>query len=195
MWRAECVEIVANRDEFRPRPVFRRVLIANRGEVAVRLVRPPRARDRGGRRLLDRRPGLAASGWRMDRRSDFRRPPTTSAFPRSWPRPRQLGAKPCTPAGGSSRSGQICGGVRGQRPRLRGPQAGVDPNHGRHKVCAKQAAADAGLPLIRARTGPPAEEVRALTDEVGFPTPQASAGEGGRGMRLVTDPEDLGRRS
>ena len=61
------------------------------------------------------------------------------------------------------------------------------------KVRAKEAAAEAGLPLVPGSNGVAGlEQARALAAEVGFPLLlKASAGGGGRGMRLVSDPDDL----
>jgi acetyl-CoA carboxylase, biotin carboxylase subunit len=61
------------------------------------------------------------------------------------------------------------------------------------KVSAKQAAAAAGLPLVPGSNGVAGlDDARALADEVGFPLLlKASAGGGGRGMRLVADAADL----
>src|SRR5688572_21844287 len=61
------------------------------------------------------------------------------------------------------------------------------------KIRAKEAAAAAGVPLVPGSDGAATlEQARALADEVGFPLLlKAAAGGGGRGMRLVADAEDL----
>jgi acetyl-CoA carboxylase, biotin carboxylase subunit len=61
------------------------------------------------------------------------------------------------------------------------------------KVAAKAAVAAAGLPLVPGSDGSaPLGEAAAIAHEVGYPVLlKAAAGGGGRGMRLVVDPEDL----
>jgi acetyl-CoA carboxylase, biotin carboxylase subunit len=61
------------------------------------------------------------------------------------------------------------------------------------KIRAKEAAAAADVPLVPGSDGAATlEEARALGADVGFPLLlKAAAGGGGRGMRLVTDPEGL----
>ena len=61
------------------------------------------------------------------------------------------------------------------------------------KVSAKRAAADAGLPLVPGSNGTASlDQIRALVDEIGLPfLLKAAAGGGGRGMRLVTAADDL----
>jgi acetyl-CoA carboxylase, biotin carboxylase subunit len=61
------------------------------------------------------------------------------------------------------------------------------------KIRAKEAAAAAGVPLLPGSDGAATlEQARALADEVGFPLLlKAAAGGGGRGMRLVADAEEL----
>jgi acetyl-CoA carboxylase biotin carboxylase subunit len=61
------------------------------------------------------------------------------------------------------------------------------------KVRAKETVAAAGLPLVPGSDGPATlESARTLGGEIGFPLLlKAAAGGGGRGMRLVTDPDDL----
>jgi acetyl-CoA carboxylase biotin carboxylase subunit len=61
------------------------------------------------------------------------------------------------------------------------------------KVRAKETVAAAGLPLVPGSDGPATlESARALGQEIGFPLLlKAAAGGGGRGMRLVTDPDEL----
>ncbi len=61
------------------------------------------------------------------------------------------------------------------------------------KIAAKEAVAAAGLPLVPGSNGAAAlADAKRLADEVGFPVLlKAAAGGGGRGMRLVEDPDDL----
>ena len=61
------------------------------------------------------------------------------------------------------------------------------------KVAAKAAVAGAGLPLVPGSNGAAAlEDARRLAEEVGFPVLlKAAAGGGGRGMRLVESAEEL----
>jgi acetyl-CoA carboxylase, biotin carboxylase subunit len=61
------------------------------------------------------------------------------------------------------------------------------------KIRAKEAAAAAGVPLVPGSDGAATlEQARALASEVGFPLLlKAAAGGGGRGMRLVADAEEL----
>jgi acetyl-CoA carboxylase biotin carboxylase subunit len=61
------------------------------------------------------------------------------------------------------------------------------------KIRAKEAAAAAGVPLVPGSDGAATlEQARTLADEVGFPLLlKAAAGGGGRGMRLVAEAEEL----
>ncbi|HKT45398.1 MAG TPA: acetyl-CoA carboxylase biotin carboxylase subunit [Gaiellaceae bacterium] len=73
-----------------------------------------------------------------------------------------------------------------------GPPADVMARMG-DKALAKQEMKAAGVPLVpgtEGATGP--EEARAAAEELGFPVLlKAAAGGGGKGMRLVTDPDEL----
>ncbi|MEZ5290720.1 MAG: acetyl-CoA carboxylase biotin carboxylase subunit [Vicinamibacterales bacterium] len=65
------------------------------------------------------------------------------------------------------------------------------------KTAARQAAMAAGVPVVPGTAAPlgpdvPLDEVRALADGIGYPLMlKAVAGGGGKGMRVVADPEDL----
>ncbi|MHA7263547.1 acetyl-CoA carboxylase biotin carboxylase subunit [Arthrobacter sp. TMN-37] len=61
------------------------------------------------------------------------------------------------------------------------------------KSRARQAARDAGVPTLRGSDAlTPVDDAAAIAAEVGFPlVVKASAGGGGRGIRLVTDPAEL----
>ncbi|HEU4749119.1 MAG TPA: acetyl-CoA carboxylase biotin carboxylase subunit [Gemmatimonadaceae bacterium] len=64
------------------------------------------------------------------------------------------------------------------------------------KSAARKAMLDVGVPIIPGTTGPiddPDEALR-FAREIGFPVIiKAAAGGGGKGMRVATDPEDFGR--
>jgi acetyl-CoA carboxylase, biotin carboxylase subunit len=72
-----------------------------------------------------------------------------------------------------------------------GPDADVMARMG-DKVEAKRALADAGLPLVPGTEAVEVDEAETAAAEIGFPVLlKASAGGGGKGMRLVERPEDL----
>ena len=72
-----------------------------------------------------------------------------------------------------------------------GPDADVMARMG-DKVEAKRALAAAGLPLVPGTEAVESDGARAAAAEIGFPVLlKASAGGGGKGMRLVERPEDL----
>ncbi|MCG8454958.1 MAG: ATP-grasp domain-containing protein, partial [Holophagales bacterium] len=65
------------------------------------------------------------------------------------------------------------------------------------KANARKVAVEAGVPVLPGSEEPlpDAEAARRLADEVGYPVIlKASAGGGGRGMRIVRDPEDIARQ-
>jgi acetyl/propionyl-CoA carboxylase alpha subunit len=72
-----------------------------------------------------------------------------------------------------------------------GPSADVIATMG-DKVAAKRAMAEAGVPLVPGAELPPSADVAAIAAEVGFPLlVKAAAGGGGKGMRIVADPAGL----
>ena len=72
-----------------------------------------------------------------------------------------------------------------------GPDADVMARMG-DKVEAKRALADAGLPLVPGTEAVGADDVHTAAAEIGFPVLlKPSAGGGGKGMRLVERPDDL----
>jgi len=65
------------------------------------------------------------------------------------------------------------------------------------KANARKVAVEAGVPVLPGSTEPLADmaAVKALAEEVGYPIIlKASAGGGGRGMRIVEDPEEIERQ-
>ncbi|MGZ8693243.1 MAG: biotin carboxylase N-terminal domain-containing protein, partial [Gaiellaceae bacterium] len=72
-----------------------------------------------------------------------------------------------------------------------GPDADVMARMG-DKVEAKRALAEAGLPLVPGTEAVEVDGARAAAAEIGFPVLlKPSAGGGGKGMRLVERPDDL----
>jgi len=73
-----------------------------------------------------------------------------------------------------------------------GPRAETIETMG-DKIAAKEAMAEAGVPLVPGSEGPvDFEQAREVASEVGFPVLlKASAGGGGRGMRLVESADEL----
>jgi acetyl-CoA carboxylase, biotin carboxylase subunit len=177
-------------------PVFRRVLIANRGEVAVRTIRACHElgveavavystadRDALHVRLADRAvhigpppaahsylniPSLIAAGTTTD--SDAVHP--------GW--------------GFLAENAAFAAACEDNDLVFIGPRPETIETMG-DKLAAKAAVAGAGLPLVPGSDGAASfNDAAALAQVVGYPVLlKAAAGGGGRGMRLVADPEDL----
>jgi acetyl-CoA carboxylase, biotin carboxylase subunit len=72
-----------------------------------------------------------------------------------------------------------------------GPDADVMSRMG-DKVEAKRVLASAGLPLVPGTDAVPLDEARSVAAEIGYPVLlKAAAGGGGKGMRLVAGPDEL----
>jgi acetyl-CoA carboxylase, biotin carboxylase subunit len=176
--------------------VFRRVLIANRGEVAVRIIRACRelgietvavysTADEDGLhvRLADRAvhvgppppaqsylniPSLVAAGTTTE----------CDAVHPGW----GFLAENAAFADACEDNGLVFVGPRPETIETMGD-----------KVAAKAAVAAAGLPLVPGSNGAAKlEDAKKLAGDIGFPVLlKASAGGGGRGMRLVKGPGEL----
>jgi acetyl-CoA carboxylase, biotin carboxylase subunit len=176
--------------------VFSRVLIANRGEVAVRVIRT--LHDLGIEAVTIYSTADAESPHvRMaDRAVCVGPPPAALSY---------LNIASVVAAGETTRCDAVHPGwgflsenaafVRACEDNdlvFIGPSPETMEQMG-DKVEAKVAMADAGMPLIPGSehaVGP--EEARTAGDELGYPVLlKASAGGGGRGMRLVESPEQL----
>jgi acetyl-CoA carboxylase biotin carboxylase subunit len=176
--------------------VFRRVLIANRGEVAVRIIRACRElgietvavystadQDALHVRLADRAvhigppppaesylniPSLVAAGTTTD----------CDAVHPGW----GFLAENAAFAEACEDNGLVFVGPRPETIETMGD-----------KVAAKAAVAAAGLPLVPGSNGAAKlDDAKKLAADIGFPVLlKAAAGGGGRGMRLVEDPAEL----
>jgi acetyl-CoA carboxylase biotin carboxylase subunit len=190
-------EGVANRDDSRTAaPVFDRVLIANRGEVAVRVIRACHElgveavsvystadRDSLHVRLADRAvhigPAPAAQSY-LNIPSLVAAATTTGcdAVHPGW--------------GFLAERAEFAAACEDNDVAFVGPRPESIEIMG-DKIRAKRAAADAGLPLVPGSNGAATlDQARALAADVGFPLLlKAAAGGGGRGMRLVGGPDEL----
>jgi acetyl-CoA carboxylase, biotin carboxylase subunit len=180
----------------RTEPVFRRVLIANRGEVAVRLVRACHElgieavavystadRDSLHVRLADQAIHLGP-------------PPAAQSYlniPSLVAAATTTGCEAVHPGWGFlAENAEFAAACEDNDVAFVGPRPESIAVMG-DKVRAKQAAADAGLPLVPGSNGAATlDETRVLARDVGFPLLlKAAAGGGGRGMRLVSEPDEL----
>ncbi len=177
-----------------------RVLVANRGEIARRVMRTCRAhghRDRRG--VLRRRRGRAARARR--RRGGAHRPaagarvlPRDRADPRRGPR---TGADAVHPGYGFlSENAAFAEACASRRARLHRPEPRGDPSDG-IEAGGEAARHAAGVPVVPGYDGedqtPAVLAAKAV--EVGFPVLlKASAGGGGKGMRVVHGRERARRR-
>jgi acetyl-CoA carboxylase biotin carboxylase subunit len=176
--------------------VFSRILIANRGEVAVRVIRACRElgveavagystadRDSHHVRLADRAVHLG--------------PPPAAQSYRSMPSlvaaATTTGCEAVHPGWGFlAENAEFAAHCEDNDLVFIGPRPDSIAVMG-DKVRAKESMAAAGIPLVPGSDGAASlEEARGLAAELGFPLLlKASAGGGGRGMRLVTSADEL----
>ena len=174
--------------------MFDTVLVANRGEIAVRVIRTLRRARHPLRRRLQRRRRRRAPRARGRRRGAARPGAAPASLPVDRAAARGGGGAPArrrsTPATASS--------PRTPRSRGRAPTPGWSSSARRpsavevmgDKIRAKQTVSAAGVPVVPGRTEPGMtdDDLVAAADEVGFPVlVKPSAGGGGKGMRLVHD--------
>ncbi len=176
--------------------MFKRVLIANRGEVAVRIVRACHelgieavavysTADRDSLHV-----GLA------DEAVHIGPPPAAQSYlsiPSLVAAATTTGCEAVHPGWGFlAENAEFAAACEDNDLAFVGPRPESIETMG-EKIRAKRAAAAAGLPLVPGSDGVATlEQTRSLADEAGFPLLlKASAGGGGRGMRLVADAEQL----
>jgi acetyl-CoA carboxylase, biotin carboxylase subunit len=176
--------------------VLRRVLIANRGEVAVRIVRA--CHDLGVEAVA-----AYSSADRdslhvrlADRAVHIGPPPAAQSYlniPSLVAAATTTGCDAVHPGWGFlAENAEFAAACEDNDLAFVGPRPESIEIMG-DKIRAKETVAAAGLPLVPGSDGAATlDEARALGSEVGFPLLlKASAGGGGRGMRLVTDPGGL----
>jgi acetyl-CoA carboxylase biotin carboxylase subunit len=180
--------------------VFHTVLIANRGEIALRVARTCRElglrvaavystedRDSAVVRFADQ---AVCVGPGPARHSYLYLPAIMEAA-------RQTGADAVHPGYGFlSEQADFAEACEAAGLTFVGPPAGVIDQLG-DKSTARAAMAEAGLPLLPGTIEPvaDAEAVAKVAADIGYPViVKAVAGGGGRGMQVVNDPDDLPRQ-
>ena len=178
--------------------IISKVLIANRGEIAVRVARACADAGIESRRRL-RRPGprrAARQGWPTRRTRSTAPPPATPTSPGQAAGHRGAGPAPtpCTPATASCpRTPSFAQAVIDAGLVWIGPSPEAIDALG-DKVKARHIAERAGAPLVPGTTEPVAgaDEVVAFAKQYGLPVAiKAAYGGGGRGMKVA---RERGRR-
>jgi acetyl-CoA carboxylase biotin carboxylase subunit len=176
---------------------FKKILVANRGEIAVRVIRACRemgiasvavfsAADRGARhvRLADEAlpvgPAPAADSYlRIDRVMEAARTTGAEAVHPGY----GFLAENAGFARACEEAGLVFIGPRSETIALMG-----------EKTSARRLAVEAGLPVVPGTLEPLADDaaIRREAERIGFPLMlKAAAGGGGKGLRLVTSAADL----
>ncbi|MBT3219946.1 MAG: acetyl-CoA carboxylase biotin carboxylase subunit [Proteobacteria bacterium] len=179
--------------------MFKKVLIANRGEIALRIVRTCREQGVGTVAIYSKADENALHvrfadeaicvGDAAPLASYLKQPNILSAA-------QVTGCDAVHPGYGFlAENTQFANAVRALGLAFIGPSSEHLLLFG-DKLRAKEAATEAGLPLIPGSKGPveSVEQAMAAVDDIGFPVMlKAAAGGGGRGMRVLNDMKALER--
>jgi acetyl/propionyl-CoA carboxylase alpha subunit len=176
-------------------PPFRSLLIANRGEIAVRIIRA--CRDLGIESVAVYSEADAnALHVQLADRAELIGPEAPSRSYLSIPgiveAARRSGAQAIHPGYGFlSENAEFARAVEAAGIVFVGPPAATIAALG-DKLAARRSAAEAGVPIVPGLLVPLADPAAVDLTAVGFPAMlKAAAGGGGRGMRQVDRPEDL----
>ncbi len=179
-------------------PVFRSVLIANRGEVASRIIRTCRRLGVEAVAVYSEADRWAPFVQQADRAvpiGSARAEDSYLDISRVVEAARATGCAAVHPGFGFlSENPAFAEAVAAAGLTFVGPPAEAMALLG-DKVASKKLAAEAGLPVITAGSEPVADldQARAAAEAAGFPVLlKPAAGGGGKGMRVVTGPDDLG---
>jgi acetyl-CoA carboxylase, biotin carboxylase subunit len=176
--------------------MFSRVLVANRGEIAVRVIRALHELDVEAVAVYSTADADALHVRLADRAVRIGPPPAAESYlniASVIAAATTTGCEAVHPGYGFlSENDEFVRLCEDNDLVFIGPPADVMARMG-DKALAKQEMKAAGVPLVpgtEGSTGP--EEARAAADELGYPVLlKAAAGGGGKGMRLVTEPDEL----
>jgi acetyl-CoA carboxylase biotin carboxylase subunit len=176
--------------------VFSRILIANRGEVAVRIIRACRELDVEAVAVYSTADRDALHVRLADRAVHIGPPPAAASYlnvASLIAAAVTTGSQAVHPGWGFlAENAAFAAACEDNNVTFIGPRPETIATMG-DKVRAREAVAAAGLPLVPGSNGTVSlAEAQALADRVGFPLLlKAAAGGGGRGMRLVASAGEL----
>jgi acetyl-CoA carboxylase biotin carboxylase subunit len=176
--------------------MFKRVLVANRGEIAVRVIRALHENDVEAVAVYSTADADALHVRLADRAVCVGPPAATESYlkiPSLVAAATTTGCEAVHPGYGFlSENPAFVEACADNDLVFVGPDADVMARMG-DKVQAKIELREAGVPLVPGTEGSTGvDEARAAASEVGYPVLlKASAGGGGKGMRLVRDPDQL----
>ena len=176
--------------------MFERVLIANRGEVAVRVIRACRELGAETVAVYSTADRESLHVRLADRAVHLGPPPAAESYlkiPSLVAAATVTGCDAVHPGWGFlAENAEFAAACEDNDLVFVGPRPETIAVMG-DKARAKAAMAEAGLPLVPGSAGAASlDELRELAREVGYPVLlKAAAGGGGRGMRLVSSPEEL----
>jgi len=176
--------------------VFNRVLVANRGEIAVRVIRALHELGIEAVAVYSTADEDALHVRLADRAVKIGPPPAAQSYlsmPAIIAAAATTGCEAVHPGYGFlSENADFVRACEDNDLVFVGPPADVMERMG-DKALAKAEMRAAGVPLVPGTAGTVSlDEARAAAGELGYPVLlKAAAGGGGRGMRLVTDPDEL----
>ena len=175
--------------------MFSRVLVANRGEIAVRVIRALHELDVEAVAVYSTADAGAAHTRLADRAVCIGPPPAAESYlkiPSIVAAAETTGCEAIHPGYGFlAENPDFVRACEENDLVFVGPDADLMAQMG-DKVEAKRVLAAAGLPLVPGTEAVDLDELTVAAGEIGFPVLlKASAGGGGKGMRLVDGPEDL----
>ena len=175
--------------------MFNRVLVANRGEVAVRVIRAVHELGLEAVAVYSTADAGALHTRLADRAVRIGPPPAAASYlniPSLVAAAVTTGCEAVHPGWGFlAENPDFVRACEDNDLLFVGPDADVMARMG-DKAEAKREVAEAGVPLVPGSEPATVAEARAAADEVGYPVLlKARAGGGGKGMRLVDAPEKL----
>jgi acetyl-CoA carboxylase biotin carboxylase subunit len=178
--------------------MFKRILIANRGEIAVRVIRACRELGVETVAVFSEADRTALHVREADYAVQVGPPPAAQSYlnvAKILEAARETGAEAVHPGYGFfSENAGFAKAVAAAGMVFIGPPPDAIVRMG-DKVEARKLMAAAGVPVVPGSPGTleTEEEVRAVARKIGFPIMlKAAAGGGGKGMRLVENEKDLG---